>query len=261
MAIFKVVAQNFDIVEEAQTGKITCNHLFQANASGILIGHPETDDDLQTINKKIKEIITLQKNHPEALPFNVIMIGETFKEFSKYSLHEIAQLLKDCCAEMFKDIPDEFIKQALLIYEPKWVTTSNEIEKQLPPSPKLITRVTNKMRDFLTERLHSEGFKVSLMYGEVSSPERAVEILANENLQGLMLGSACKTSSQVLEFVKAIQFAYNKRKIILVCNFKSYMLSESYQEYLSALAIVPDNFTVYFVPPATGISHLVQLIK
>ena len=189
------------------------------------------------------------------------MIGETFKEFSKYSLHEIAQLLKDRCAEMFKDIPDEFIKQALLIYEPKWVTTSNEIEKQLPPSPKLITRVTNKMRDFLTERLHSEGFKVSLMYGEVSSPERAVEILANENLQGLMLGSACKTSSQVLEFVKAIQFAYNKRKIILVCNFKSYMLSESYQEYLSALAIVPDNFTVYFVPPATGISHLVQLIK
>ena len=117
------------------------------------------------------------------------------------------------------------------------------------------------MRDFLTERLHSEGFKVSLMYGEVSLPKRGVEILANENLQGLMLGSACKTSSQVLEFVKAIQFAYNKRKIILVCNFKSYELAESYQEYLSALAIVPDNFTIYFVPPATGITKLVQLIK
>jgi len=261
MAIFKVVAQNFDVVVEAQTGKITCKHLFQASASGILIGHPETGDDLQTVNRKVKEIIALQKIHPEALPFNVIMMGETFKEFSKHSLHEIAQLLKDRCAEMFKDIPDEFIKQALLIYEPKWVVSSKDIEKQLPPSPKLITRVTNKMRDFLTERLGGEGFKVSLMFGEVSSPERAVEILANENLQGLMLGPACKTSSQVIEFVKAIQKAYNKRKIILVCNFKSFELSESYQEYLSAFAIVPDNFTIYFVPPATEIKQLVQLIK
>ncbi|NHJ04283.1 MAG: hypothetical protein EAX90_05635 [Candidatus Heimdallarchaeota archaeon] len=261
MAIFKVVAQNFDIVEEAQTGKITCGHLFRANASGILIGHPETNDDLQIVNKKIKEIISFQKNHPDALPFNVIIIGETFKEFSTYSLHEIAQLLRDRCFEMLKNIPNDFIKQALLIYEPKWALSSNEIEKQLPPSFKLITSVTNKIREYLVERLSSEGFKVSLMYGEVSSPERAVEILANKNLQGLMLGSASKTSSQVLEFVKAIQYAYNKRKVILVCNFKSYELSESYQDYISALSIVPDNFTLYFVPPATDIRQLVELIE
>ena len=64
------------------------------------------------------------------------------------------------------------------------------------------------MRDYLVEKFSGEGYKVSIMYGEVSTPERAVEILKNENLQGLMLGDACKTSSQVMEFVKAIQQAY-----------------------------------------------------
>ncbi|MHA1221435.1 MAG: triose-phosphate isomerase [Candidatus Heimdallarchaeota archaeon] len=261
MANFKVVAQNFDLVEEARTGEITCYHLFQANASGTLVGHPETDDTLQTVNKKINEIISLQETHPSALPFNVIMLGETFEEFSSNSLYDIAQLLKGRCSEIFNDIPAEFIKRALLIYEPKWAVNPNDPAQQLPPSPKLITQVTNKMRDFLTDRLGSDGLKVSLMYGEVSTSDRAVEILANENLQGLMLGAACTTSDQVLDFVKAIQFAYNKRKIILVCNFKSFELAESYHDYLSALAIVPDNFTIYFASPATAINHLCELIK
>ena len=230
--------------------------MYNANASGILIGHPETKDSLAVVNNKLKEIINLQQKHPQALPFNVIMMGETLEEFEKFSLHEIAQLMKDQCTEMFKDIPDEFIKQALFIYEPKWITDSDD---QLPPSPKLISRVTNKMRDFLTDRLSGEGFKVSLMYGEVSTPERAVEILADENLQGIMIGVASQSSTQLLEYVKAIQYAYDKRKIILVCNFKSLVLSESYQEYISALDIVPDNFTIYFAVPATDIRYLVKI--
>ncbi|NHJ48779.1 MAG: triosephosphate isomerase [Asgard group archaeon] len=264
MAIFKVVAQNFDLIDELNqtklTGKITCEHLFHANAFGTLIGHPEIGDDLPTVSKKIQDIISLQEKHPDALPFNVVMLGESYKEFSDNSLQDIALLIKNRCSTIFNDIPDVFIKNVLLIYQPKWGINQTGVE-QLPPSVKLITRVTNKMRDFLSERLGPAGLNVSLMYGEISSPTRAVEILANENLQGLMMGSACRTTEQVIDIVKAIQFAYEKRKIILVCNFKAFNLEESYQEYIDALNIVPDNFTFYFVPPATDITKLVELTK
>ena len=187
MAIFKVVAQNFDLLDEssiAQTGKITCDHLFKVNASGTLIGHPEINEDLQKSSDKIEKIIALQNHYPSALPFNVIFIGEDFTEFSNFSLSEIAQLMKDRCFELFKNIPDEFIRRMLLIYEPKWIACSNRNQDVLPPSTKMISRVTNKMRDFLLERVGSVGYNVSLMYGEITTSERAIEILANENLQG-----------------------------------------------------------------------------
>ncbi|MFW9923809.1 MAG: triose-phosphate isomerase [Candidatus Thorarchaeota archaeon] len=265
MTLYKILAQNFDLIDENNTqgitGKITCEHVFRANASGVLIGHPEINDSLESINMKIKKIISLQKIHSNALPYNVIMLGESLEEFSNNTLLEIAQMIEDQCSKVFKDIPDDFIKRTLLIYEPKWAGDSLESNGQLPPSIKLITRVTNKMRDFLNERLGPTGLKVSLMYGEITSPERAVEILSNENLQGLMLGSVCSTVEQILEIVKALQYAFDKRKIILVCNFKSLDLTEKYQDYLSALAIVPDNFSIYFAPPVTDIRYLIDLVK
>ena len=99
------------------------------------------------------------------------------------------------------------------------------------------------------------------MYGEINSPERAVEILADPNLQGIMIGDFCKTPDQILEVIRAIQYAYDDRKIILVCNFKNYILEDNYQKYIEALAIVPDNFTIYFAPPATEIKTILELIK
>ncbi|NHJ87609.1 MAG: hypothetical protein FK734_19265 [Asgard group archaeon] len=264
MAIFKVVAQNFDLFDEnitAQTGKITLYHLHKANASGVLIGHPDIKDNIKNIELKLKEIISLQNQYPNAVPYNVIMLGESFEEFSNNSLTEIAQLIKKRCSDIFQDIPDNFIKKALLIYEPKWDEKDVKGQEYHPPSPKLITRVTNKMRDFLIERLGPVGLNVSLMYGEVNSPERAVEVLSDINLQGLMLGASCKTPDQILEFIRAIQYVYDNRKIILVCNFKNYELKNSYQEYIEALAIVPDNFTIYFAPPATEIKTVLELIK
>lgn len=265
MTLYKVLAQNFDLDDgknpQGLTGKITCEHIFRANASGALIGHPDINDSLESINLKIKKIISLQQSYPNALPYNVIMLGESLEEFSNNSLLEIAQLIADQCSKAFKDIPDDFIKRTLLIYEPKWAGDSLKSNNLLPPSMKLITRVTNKMRDFLNERLGPNGLKVSLMYGEITSPERAVEVLANENLQGLMLGSACSSADQILDIVKALQYTFDKRKIILVCNFKSMDLTEKYQEYLSALAIVPDNFSIYFAPPISDIRYLVDLAK
>lgn len=258
MTNYKIVAQNFDLEESVLTGKITCKHLYKAKVSGIIIGHPDTGEDIPAINKKLKEIISLTEKQPDALPFNVIMLGESLEEFNNNSLYDIALMLKEQCSTIFTDIPDSFIKQTLLIYEPKWLSNTDRSNPNLLPSPKLITQITNKMRDFLVERLGPDGFKVSLMYGEVSSPERAVEILKNENLQGLMLSSACNTVNKLLDIIKAIQYAYDKRKLILVCNFKSYEIRD-YKEYIDTLDIFPDNFTIYFAPPYTELKSLSKL--
>jgi hypothetical protein len=193
--------------------------------------------------------------------YNVLILGESFEEFSNNSLYEIAQLIKDRCNTIFQNIPDKFIKNALLVYEPRWSVNPTIQGKQHPPSPKLISQVTKKMRSYLIERLGPTGQKVSIMFGEVTSPERAVEVLRDENLQGLMLGSSCTTTKQLLEIIKSLQQAFDNRKIILVCNFKTFDLAESYQDYLDALAIVPDNFKIYFAPPATEIKSLIQLIR
>ncbi|HUT81419.1 MAG TPA: triose-phosphate isomerase [Candidatus Bathyarchaeia archaeon] len=264
MAIIKIVAQNFDLVDDSnptQTGKISCLHLFKAHVSGVFIGHPEIDNDLSIINQKLKNIISLRHNHPTALPFNVIFIGETLEEFSNNSLLEIAQIVRDNCQKIFLDIPNDFIKQSLLIYEPRWITYQTDNQNTLPQSQKLITRVTTKLRDFLTEKLGPAGLNISLMYGEVSSPERAIEILSDENLQGIILGPACSSAEYVLDFVKALQHAFNKRKFIIICNLKTAEPSEGYQAYLSSLAIIPDNFTIYIAPPLTEIKALNELAR
>jgi len=264
MVIIKIVAQNFDSVDEtnsAQTGKITCYHLFKAQAAGVLIGHPELNDEPWLINRKIKDIISLQKVYPSSLPFNIVFVGETQDEFSNNTLLEIAQIVRNRCQVVFQDIPIDFIKRSLLIYEPRWITNQVNIQNPLPQSQKLITRVTNKLRGYLSERLGPAGLNVSLMYGEVSTPERAVEILSDENLQGIILGPASSSADYVLTYVKALQHAFDDRKFILICNLKTAEPPEGYLAYFSALAIVPDNFTIYLATPFTEIKTLVELIK
>lgn len=259
MARIEIIAQNFDIYEGdgldqfARTGDISLNHIQQAGASRVILGHSEVGDAPEIVNKKLLCAIN-QKNRN-----NVVLIGESWKEFENNSPEKVAGLMKSKCETVFKNIPKEALPQVMLGYEPKWGSRGSGRDNMPPPGPEFISLCIAKMKEFI-EKNYGDSTKVYYIYGGRSTPERTRKILSDKNMDGLILGSACNTIKKTLDIANAMKDICKDRIKILVCNFKAYDLSEPYEEYVSQLKQLPDDFIIYLAPPYTEISRLSALL-
>ncbi len=260
MARIELIAQNFDIFEGdgldrfARTGDISLNHIQQAGASGVILGHSEVEDTPENINKKLLCAIR-QKNMN-----NIVLIGESWKEFENNSPEKVAGLMKPKCKTIFKNIPKEALPQIILGYEPKWGSRGSGRDDMPPPRPAFISSCIAKMKEFI-EKNYGGSTQAYYIYGGRSTPDRTREILSDKNTDGLVLGSACNTVKKTLDIANAMKDICRNRTKILVCNFKAYDLSDSYEEYVSQLNKLPDDFTIYLAPPYTEISRVRQIIE
>jgi triosephosphate isomerase len=260
MAGIGVVAQNFDIFDGdgldpfARTGSISPSHLHVAGAQGVILGHSEVGDSPQTTNKKLLSILKRQQELKSPFFLNriTILVGESWKEFEGSSLRETAMLVKAKCSTIFDGIPKQLLSQVVVGYEPKWGSRGSGRDDMPPPEPKLISMCIQEMRAFFGEKYGNE-IKPCFVYGGRSTPERAKEILADKEISGLILGSACNTVEKTMAIARAMRNICGERKKVLICNFKAFELCEPYEKYISGLGKLPADFTVLLAPPYTDI--------
>lgn len=257
-----LVAQNFEIFEGdgldkfARTGKISAKHILRAGAQGVILGHPEAGDDPETVHKKLKSIIE------ENMPFTklIVIVGEDLDEFENNKPEEIASLMKKKCEIIFTDIPADFIKELIIGYDPRWGSKGSGKENMPPPQPELISKCISEMRRFFTEH-YGNKIKVSFIYGGRSTPERTKQILEDENIDGLILGSACNTVKKTLDIANTMKEVCGDRKKVLICNFKAYDLPDSYEEYAEELSKLAGGFIVLLAPPYTDIQNVRKTLE
>lgn len=109
------------------------------------------------------------------------------------------------------------------------------------------------MKYWLAKRYGDIAETIPLIYGGRSTPERSEEILRDENVSGLILGSACDSLTKTMDIAKAMKIAKPHGTKVIHANFKAYKLKNSYEEYVSKLKSLDDDFIVYISPPYTDI--------
>jgi len=247
-------AQNFNIYQgdnlspHARTGDTSPEQLVNAGAQGVIIGHSEVGDSSEIIHLKLKTIAA-----QKLLPQSTVLLGESWDEFENKTESKVAEVISQKTTQIFKGIPTSFLKNLIVGYEPKWGSRGSGRDDMPPPSAKLVSACAKAIKQQLPP-------SISIIYGGRSTPERTEQILADNNVVGLILGSACNTIAKTLAIAEAMQKVKPKQTKILHANFKAYPLTDSYEQYLTELKKLDNSFIIYLSPPHTDLFKLSQLL-
>jgi len=265
-----LIAQNVNIYpgdgknQFARTGELGFYHLKKAGATGVILGHSEVKDAPEIVNKKWKSALE------NGMFNNIVLIGEDWEDLEKgwdRSGEQEINAMKEKLAEkleiILEDIDPEIIEKTVFGYEPSWGTRGSGKEDVLPPQPNQIESMSSFIREFVKGKYNKD---LKIIYGGSSSPERTEEIMPSENVDGLILGSACKTVDWVSKIgegiVKNMKMKNNSRKGALALNWKAYELDEPYQDFLKAIdGLDYDFIEVYISPVATDLVKIKELLN
>ena len=171
--VFEVGAENCYFAEKgAFTGEISAKMVKSAGASHVIIGHSERrqifGETNEMLNKKLKAAL--------ASGLKVIFcIGETLDEKSKYK-----SVLKKEIVEGFDEITD--FSNIVIAYEPVWAIGTGKVATTAD-----ISKVHSYIKSLVKEVF---DVKIPVLYGGSVKPSNSKEILALEEVDGVLIGGA-----------------------------------------------------------------------
>jgi triosephosphate isomerase (TIM) len=190
-------AQNFYFEDSgAFTGEISAPMLLDVGAGAVIVGHSErretfgeTDD---TVAKKTRRAV-------EANLLPIVCVGETKEERDAGGMWDKVSGQVSRVIEELDDVDGESV---VFAYEPIWAIGTGDTA-----TPEDAQDAIGKIRDLLKEEV-GEDFAdtVRILYGGSVKPENAAEIMAQEDVDGGLVGGA---SLEVDSFVELIDAAQN----------------------------------------------------
>lgn len=170
-------AQNMnDATEGAFTGEISARMLKDAGAKFVILGHSERrtffKEDSAFIQKKVAKALT------EGLSV-ILCVGETLDQKES---GETKKILESEVVESLGNLSGDQLKNLTIAYEPIWaIGTGHACDaKEANSAHELIKSIVEKMAKT----------KVKVLYGGSVNPENAGSYLAQNNIDGLLIGGA-----------------------------------------------------------------------
>lgn len=166
-------AENCYFAEKgAYTGEISANMVKSAGASYVIIGHSERrqifGEDNAMLNKKLVAAL-------KAGLKVIFCIGETLEERSKYK-----SVLKKEIVEGFAGITD--FSNIVIAYEPVWAIGTGVVATTAD-----IVKVHKYIKTLVKDTF---GADVAVLYGGSVKPSNSKEILALDEVDGVLIGGA-----------------------------------------------------------------------
>ena len=189
-------AQNFYYEDSgAFTGEISVPMLQDAGARGAIVGHSERreifGEDDETVARKTARAV-------EAGLLPVVCVGETKEERDAGEMWEkvsgqVRRVMDDL------DVPEG--DSLVFAYEPIWAIGTGETA-----TPEDAQDAIGQIRDLLRE-LGGEDFAgaVRILYGGSVKPDNVAEIMAQEDVDGALVGGA---SLEVESFMQLVEAAH-----------------------------------------------------
>ena len=178
----------------AFTGEISIDMLKSLGCKYIIVGHSErrayfkeTNSD---INKKIKSIIGNNLN-------TILCIGETLEQREKGIMFDVLRQQLDEC---LMDIAENNMKDIIIAYEPIWA-----IGTGVSASTNEIDEAHNWLRSYFLEKYSNLGKEIYLLYGGSLNDKNAPEILAIENVNGGLIGSASLSPEKFISIINTAE--------------------------------------------------------
>ena len=179
-------AQNCYYKEKgAFTGEISANMIKSANANYVIIGHSERrhifGESNDLLNMKLKTCLT------KGLKV-IFCIGETLEEKPKYK-----SILKKQIVDGFEGVTD--FSNIIIAYEPVWAIGTGKVAT---------TSDISKIHAYI-KSLVKEKFSVDLpvLYGGSVKPSNSKEILALNEVDGVLIGGASLRAEDYVEIANS----------------------------------------------------------
>ncbi len=188
-------AQNFYYEDSgAFTGEVSAPMLLDVGAGAVLVGHSERREVFgetdETVTRKAARAVSAG-----LLP--IVCVGETKEERDSGGMWE---KVSGQVWAVFEHLDDETSGEAVVFaYEPIWAIGTGD-----SATPENAQDATVKIRG-LVEELRGEDFAgaVRILYGGSVKPENVGEIMAQEDVDGGLVGGASLEAESFAELVNA----------------------------------------------------------
>lgn len=190
----KVYAQNFYYENSgAFTGEVSIDMLKDISVEGSIVGHSERrmifNETDEIINKKIKAAVM------QSFPV-IFCVGETL-EHRMAGIHE--EIVTTQVGLGIEGISEKDMEIITIAYEPVWAIGTGKTASNIDAE-----NMHKAIRNFLGEKYNKAlADKVRILYGGSVKPENISELMAMENIDGVLVGGA---SLKAVSFAKIINF-------------------------------------------------------
>jgi triosephosphate isomerase (TIM) len=187
-------AQNMnDASDGAFTGEIAARMLIDVGAEFVILGHSERrhlfKESNTFINRKVKRALS------EGLKV-ILCVGETLDQLDQGKTHEV---LKEQLLESLAEVSMEQMKSVTLAYEPVWAVGSD-----CPATPLQAQEAHHFCRDCIAKAWNPEVAEhLVIQYGGSVKPDNAKELMAQKDIDGLLVGGAslsAETFSKIVNY-------------------------------------------------------------
>lgn len=178
----------------AFTGEISCEMLKDAGCTYVIIGHSERRHIMgetdELINKKIAAAI-----NSGLLP--IFCVGELLEE---RKAEKTGDVVTGQIKRGLEGLDEERVQAVTIAYEPVWA-----IGTGLNATPDQAQQVHGMIRGLLGELYHSDlAEKMRIQYGGSAKPNNAAELLAQPDVDGLLVGGASLKVEDFAAMVKIV---------------------------------------------------------
>ncbi len=175
-----VAAQNMHAAETgAFTGEISPAMLVEAGVQSVVLGHSERRLYSGETDRALQEKV------PAALAAGlqpILCVGETEAE---REAGQTERKLRHQVGEALVDIADDRLADVVLAYEPIWAIGTGQVA-----TPGQAQEAIAFVRALVASRSEKAATRVRVLYGGSVKPENAVEILAQPDVDGALVGGA-----------------------------------------------------------------------
>ena len=176
----RVYAQNMHQEQSgAFTGEVSAEMLTELGVDGVVLGHSERRQYNHETDR------ALQDKVPAALDAGlqaILCVGETEEERAR---EETQRKLRNQVKEALERIPDERLGDVVIAYEPIWAIGTGKVA-----TPEIAQEAIAFIRALVGDRSEEAAQRVRILYGGSVKPDNAVEILAQPDVDGALVGGA-----------------------------------------------------------------------
>ena len=177
----------------AFTGELSTAMLKEVGVGAVLLGHSERrhvmGETNEMVNRKIKACLAAG-----LLP--IVCIGELLEERNMGVTREVVERQ---IAKGLDGLTPEDIAKLVLAYEPVWAIGTGKTA-----TPRQAEEVHHYVRKLITQRAgEAVGQGIRILYGGSVSPDNVKELMAEEDIDGALVGGA---SLKVDSFLKIVRY-------------------------------------------------------
>ena len=176
----------------AFTGEVSALLALAAGATHALVGHSERRHLFGETDSDVARKAAAAVRH-QLVP--TVCVGETLAERSAGRVSEVILRQLDASLERLTEQGAQF----LLAYEPVWAIGTGETA-----TPRDAAEAHGILRRRMRERIGSRADQVSILYGGSVKPDNAAELMAADDVDGVLVGGA---SLDPVSFVRIVDAA------------------------------------------------------